>query len=184
MKTKSGEWKWILDTGKVTSRDEKGLPLRAVGTQVDITERKNIEEIDKIEVELSVKLSKTDSLDETLRICLESALLNSGIDAGGIYIENNSDGSYSLLKHSGLSDDFVKSASYYSYDSDKASVIREGKPVYTIHSEVIGTVENMSEEMLKALAIIPIIYMNKPIGCFNIASRTMEDFPVFYEDNT
>lgn len=42
--TKSGEWKWILDTGKVVERDEQGDPVRAVGTHQDITERKLAEE--------------------------------------------------------------------------------------------------------------------------------------------
>ena len=38
--TKSGKWKWMLDRGKVVSRDENGRPLRAAGTCIDITERK------------------------------------------------------------------------------------------------------------------------------------------------
>ncbi len=44
MRSKSGEWVWILDTGKVFERDRNGRPLRAVGTYLDITERKNMEE--------------------------------------------------------------------------------------------------------------------------------------------
>ncbi len=39
-KTKTGEWKWILDTGMVFQRDKKNKPLRAVGTHLDITTRK------------------------------------------------------------------------------------------------------------------------------------------------
>ena len=42
-KTKSGEWKWILDTGKVVEWDNKKQPLRAVGTHIDITEKKQAE---------------------------------------------------------------------------------------------------------------------------------------------
>ncbi len=44
LRTKSGKWKWILDTGKVLLRDEDGQALRAVGTHQDITERKRAEE--------------------------------------------------------------------------------------------------------------------------------------------
>ena len=43
VKTKSGTWIWVLSTGKVTSRDESGKPVRAVGTHVDISERKENE---------------------------------------------------------------------------------------------------------------------------------------------
>ncbi|MDM8520469.1 PAS domain S-box protein [Anaerolineales bacterium HSG6] len=42
--TKSGEWKWIHDHGKVVVRDDNGKPLRVVGTHRDITEHKQMEE--------------------------------------------------------------------------------------------------------------------------------------------
>lgn len=44
LRTKCGGWKWILDTGKVFTRDEQGHPVRAVGIHQDITERKQAEE--------------------------------------------------------------------------------------------------------------------------------------------
>jgi PAS domain S-box-containing protein len=44
MLTKSGEWKWVLDRGQVVERDDRGQPLRMVGTHKDITERKRSEE--------------------------------------------------------------------------------------------------------------------------------------------
>ncbi|HVO69224.1 MAG TPA: PAS domain S-box protein, partial [Aggregatilineaceae bacterium] len=40
---KSGEWKWILARGKVVERDESGQPVRATGTHLDITARKQAE---------------------------------------------------------------------------------------------------------------------------------------------
>lgn len=43
LRTKSGDWIWVLDRGKVVSRDADGTPLRAVGTHVDITARKQTE---------------------------------------------------------------------------------------------------------------------------------------------
>ena len=44
MRSKDGRWIWILDTGKVFEHLEDGTPLRAVGTHLDITERKVNEE--------------------------------------------------------------------------------------------------------------------------------------------
>ena len=41
--TRGGGYLWILDEGKVISRDENGKPLRAIGTQKDITSRKKVE---------------------------------------------------------------------------------------------------------------------------------------------
>ena len=43
LKTKDGAWKWILDTGKVFTRDKNRNPLRAVGTHLDITPLKEQE---------------------------------------------------------------------------------------------------------------------------------------------
>ena len=44
IKTKSGKWKWILGRGKVVSHDSTGKALRFLGTHVDISERKQMEE--------------------------------------------------------------------------------------------------------------------------------------------
>ncbi|WP_346911188.1 PAS domain-containing protein, partial [uncultured Roseibium sp.] len=43
MRHKNGEWIWVLDRGKVVSRDEDGNPLRMIGTHSDITHRKRTE---------------------------------------------------------------------------------------------------------------------------------------------
>jgi PAS domain S-box-containing protein len=42
--TKSGEWKWISNYGRVVDRDENNLPLRMMGTHKDISDRKQAEE--------------------------------------------------------------------------------------------------------------------------------------------
>jgi len=42
-RTKSGEWVWVLDRGKIMEWDTHGKPLRAVGTLMDITDRKRME---------------------------------------------------------------------------------------------------------------------------------------------
>ncbi|HIK10048.1 MAG TPA: response regulator [Oscillatoriaceae cyanobacterium M33_DOE_052] len=43
LRQKSGNWLWILARGKVVERDENGQPLRMVGTNIDITPRKQAE---------------------------------------------------------------------------------------------------------------------------------------------
>lgn len=45
MRHKSGAWIWVLDRGKGFDWDENGEPWRLAGTHLDITERKQIEEI-------------------------------------------------------------------------------------------------------------------------------------------
>lgn len=43
MQTKSGDWKWIRDVGRVVDRDDDGTPRRAVGIHLDITDQKESE---------------------------------------------------------------------------------------------------------------------------------------------
>ncbi|MBE9227501.1 PAS domain S-box protein [Phormidium sp. LEGE 05292] len=43
LKTKSGEWKWIANYGRVVVRDRNGAPLRMAGTHRDISDRKQAE---------------------------------------------------------------------------------------------------------------------------------------------
>lgn len=43
LRHRDGRWIWVLDAGKVTERDVNGVALRAVGTHLDITERKKAE---------------------------------------------------------------------------------------------------------------------------------------------
>jgi PAS domain S-box-containing protein len=70
MRAKTGEWKWILDRGKVVARDPAtGKPLRIAGTHTDVTARKQAEEAaDKLEQ----KMQETQKLESL------------GVLAGGI----------------------------------------------------------------------------------------------------
>ncbi len=44
LQTKSGGWCWVQSRGRVFQRDAQGNPLRAAGTHMDISERKELEE--------------------------------------------------------------------------------------------------------------------------------------------
>ena len=43
LRTKSGEWKWIANYGKIVTRDHQGKPIRMVGIHKDISSRKQVE---------------------------------------------------------------------------------------------------------------------------------------------
>jgi diguanylate cyclase (GGDEF)-like protein/PAS domain S-box-containing protein len=43
LQCKDGSWLWILDRGRVISRDVDGKPLRAIGTHTDISQQKKTE---------------------------------------------------------------------------------------------------------------------------------------------
>lgn len=69
--TKDGHWRWILDKGKVVARDMNGNPVRAAGTQTDITERKRAEEELRLAAEVIQSMNEVVVLtDNDLRIRL------------------------------------------------------------------------------------------------------------------
>ncbi len=43
VKTKSGDWKWVMEKGKVVERDAQGRPLRMTGSTQDVTSMKKTE---------------------------------------------------------------------------------------------------------------------------------------------
>lgn len=54
LRHKDGRWIWILDRGKVISRDKDGAPVSMAGTHLDITQRKEVEKtLDQQRSELS-----------------------------------------------------------------------------------------------------------------------------------
>ncbi len=63
LRTKSGTWRWILDRGKVVSRDPGGKPLRFAGTHTDIDEKKRAEEMLDRFFSLSIEMLCVAGLD-------------------------------------------------------------------------------------------------------------------------
>ncbi len=74
--TKSGEWKWILDRGKVLEWDENKKPLRATGTHLDINEKKLAEqELKKHQDKLENLVSeRTKELAHTVELLKEEVI--------------------------------------------------------------------------------------------------------------
>ncbi len=64
LRMKSGEYRWNLDRGEVVVRDPDGKPIRMVGTDTDITERKHAEKEIKQAKECYDRL--TDNADEAI----------------------------------------------------------------------------------------------------------------------
>jgi PAS domain S-box-containing protein len=64
LRSKTGEWVWVLDRGKIVEWDELGKPLRVVGTHLDITAYKQAEESTRqVNVELERRVSELFTLN-------------------------------------------------------------------------------------------------------------------------
>ncbi len=174
--TKQGEWKWILARGKIVARDAAGKALRYLGTHVDITKHKRMEEMLRLQHELAIALGKTMCLEDSLSLCLSAALRGSGLDSGAIYLSDEESGGFRLALSEGLSKDFLSRVAFIEADSQNARLLRTGRSHYVRHSDWTQDRGKLADG-LQALAIIPIVNDGRVIGSLNLASHTRESVP-------
>lgn len=123
-------------------------------------------------------LLETTDLQEALDRVIETACRIDGFDSGGVYLINPEDGSLVLCAHRGLSRDFIGKFSFYPAGSPNASLVRKGKPVYGLYSDVdLPNTPEKVKEKIKGSAIIPILHGDQPLACLNLASHTSASFP-------
>ena len=89
VRSRSGEWRWLLSRGRVTERNPlTGRALRMVGTNVDITERKRLEEAlqSAAQTDPLTGLANRLLLDDRLRLALARSR-RSGAHLAVLYLD-------------------------------------------------------------------------------------------------
>ncbi len=176
---KDGKTVWLSTSG-VSKLDELGELLGYRGADTDITERKQAEDLIRVQHNLALGLNAAPGLEEGLHLCVEAAIEVSGMDCGGIYLVDEKSGELDLVFHTGLPPDFIRSASHYDADSANVQLVMAGKPIYTQYQQLGVPLDNAHQrEHLLAIAVIPIYHGNRVIGCLNVASHILEDVPVY-----
>lgn len=107
MLCKDGSYKWILDRGKIITRNSENKPLRFIGTHADITERKQNEEL---------ILNNKNRLDYALN----------SIDTGVWELDLVSGDSWRSFKHDNIFG-YTSPLSHWTYDMFLEHVIPEDK---------------------------------------------------------
>ncbi len=176
--TKSGEVRWV-DERTFIEADENGVIKYLKGIILDITERKRKEKLLYIQRNLGIALSSSNGLNETLEILLDSCLQIDEINAGGIYLIDETTGDMTLAIHRGLSPNFVEHASHYSANSPNTRLVMTGQPVYKQHIDLLLTSkdEALRQENLRATAILPVKSGKKVIAAFYLASSFEYELP-------
>jgi PAS domain S-box-containing protein len=159
-------------------RDEKGEPQYLIGTCVDISERRQLEEATKTQRDLAVALNSVQTVEAGLELCLEAAIEVSGMESGAVYLVDGASGQVDLAVHSGLTPEFAAIVESFPSDSPQADIIRRGDPIYGCgDSTGVYEVAMTADPDLQSIAIVPIHHQGKPIACLNLASRTSNEVP-------
>jgi PAS domain S-box-containing protein len=159
---------------------ERTAGLQAANAQLrgEIDERRSTEAIIRLQRDLALTLSARVELQETLRLCVETAISISGLDSGGVYLVDPVSGDLDLAYHQGLSPEFVQRVAHYPPDSLNAYMVMAGRPLYARLQDLPGIMdEGGLKEGLRSASIIPVIHQDQVIAAINIASHQYEEVP-------
>jgi len=129
--------------------------------------------------DLAIALNSITDLNEALALVLDAALKVDGINAGAVYIVDESTGDVNMLLHKGLSEKFVEGCSHCDSNSPRARIVSVGEIVYR-DSEYISQspFSDLREEGLKSVADLPVMYKEKAIAALILASRIYNEIPL------
>ena len=95
--TSSGNYIWILDTGKIVEYDTSGKPLRVVGTNIDITSKKENEislqqnyHQQELLSEIALGLNSLDNFEKRINAILDKIGIHSNVSRVYIFEDNPS----------------------------------------------------------------------------------------------
>lgn len=118
MLTKSGEWKWILDRGKILQWDKSGQPVRMVGTHQDISKEKRQEQVleqlkkrERLLTAIRQSIYSCSQLEPVLQTAVEEVRQFLQIDHAIIYRcypDGNGAVAFEALKESHQIDSFIQ----------------------------------------------------------------------------
>lgn len=174
--TGDGKVRWVEEKTYI-QRDGEGTVTHLQGIVVDVTERKEAQEMLDIQRELGLALSTTWNLQTMLNLILDACLKVKEIDAGGIYLKDELLDQINLVAHRGLSSEFVKKVYAYRIDSPEAKQVWTEKPIYKLSFFAEEMADLLMEEKITAVAVIPMKHRGEIIGSLNFASHTVDRIP-------
>ncbi|MDQ5987606.1 MAG: Sensor histidine kinase RcsC [Syntrophus sp. SKADARSKE-3] len=145
----------------------------------DITDRKQSDKMMIAQRDMAIGLAKETSLQESLALCLDTAIDVTGFDSGGIYLRDHISRGLHLSCYQGISESFVNAVQHYSPDSYRGKLVMEGSPIYIEGTNQLIEYDgyDMIQEGICSAAMIPIRSKDEVIGNLNVASHSLDNIP-------
>jgi PAS domain S-box-containing protein len=169
----------VLHSQAAIQRDSTGQPTRMQGMTLDITDRKQDEQLAINQRDLAIRLSSTASLETALSLSLTAVMDTSGTDSAGMYLREH-DGSWRLAAHRGVSRSFVSQMVDLDAASEEVGLIEIGQPIHfesPFDSLSPRSCDALRMEGFVAISAIPLVHERKAIGCLLVGSRSMQRIP-------
>jgi PAS domain S-box-containing protein len=108
---------------------------------------------------------------------LATALAMPDLDGGGLYLRE-ADGGYRLIRHHGLSADFVAASGHHAAESLQAQVVERGELQFACRRRCPACTDPellelpaVAAEGIQSLVVLPILRDGRSIACLNLASK-------------
>lgn len=144
----------------------------------DVTDKARTIELIDLQRDLAVELSRTHELKKGLELCFQAACTATGFDCGGVFLLDEQGRDFKLLYYSNIREQYIRELLTVPADSQNASLIAAGKPIYTNqHKLGVPLCQIDPDEKLQAVAAVPIVFNEKVLGAINIASHSKSVIP-------
>ncbi len=178
-----GSWVWLSARGHVVERDAEGRPLRISGTKADISERKQQEELLRLQQDFNQVLLDSPDRATLVAALLDTVLSLSQLDGGSFY-EMRPDGGYRLVAHRGIGSAYIAEASEIEPGSARAALLAAGRTACScVEPGAVCTDVNlvhspyMNAEGITSLIVLPIAVNGSIQASLDLVSKHARRMP-------
>jgi len=159
-------------------KNESGQIIGGSSITRDITDRKRMEMMLRIQRDLGIVLNSIQNANEAFNHILEIAFQTKVVDAGFVYTVDHERGCIQHVTHKGLTKPFVEQTSRFDLPTLPMQMVISGKPVYTHYTNVSGMMHpDCDAEGFRGMAIVPIRYVNRVIAALILGSHHYDVIP-------
>jgi PAS domain S-box-containing protein len=171
-----GSYRWI--EWNAASMPQEQLIYAAAS---DVTDRVRNDRLGQLQRDLGLALSSSRNQEPNalFQLCTDAVIEATGMDCGGLYLKDSSNGSLRMVAHKGLSEAFVQAVTEMPADSPKTALVNQGAILYTRYTDLPASTAAQQDEGLIAIGIASIGHDGEILGCLNVASHTIETVPVW-----